>query len=365
MIRGIFTILIMSLLVLQPCLAAQDNAEGEEYLVGIDDILEINILQPEKLTVSVTVSPDGSISFPYIGNVRAKGLTLKQIQSDIENKLADGYMKYPLAAIFLKESRSRKFFVSGDIAKPGAYPLEADTTVLKAISIAGGFLKNGAFTRAKILRRKEGASANYETIEVNIKDAIAGLPGSDPALKPQDTVMVTQGKFLVYGDVASPGIYPMEEETTVLKAIAIAGGFSKLGSSSRVKILRPKDDNSGNETIEVNIKEAIAGAPGADPVLKAQDTVMISQGKFFVYGEVASPGAYPIEEETTVLKAIAIAGGFTKFGSSARVKILRPKDDNSGNETINVNIKEIMNGSSGKDITLKPGDTVVILEGII
>lgn len=274
----ILLILVISVLISQPPFAWAEKTEGTEYLVGVDDVLEINILQPEKLAVSVAVSPDGSISFPYIGDMQAKGLTLKQIQKDIEKKLADGYMKYPLITIFLKESRSRKFFVYGEIAKPGAYPLEADTTVLRAISIAGGFLKNGSLTRVKILRLKEGLDANYETIEVNIKDAMQGIPDSDIILQPQDTVMVSQGKFFVYGEVIAPGVYPMEEEATVLKAIAIAGGFTKFGSSSRVRILRPKENQRGYETITVNIKEIMSSSSEKDVTLKPGDTVVVHEG---------------------------------------------------------------------------------------
>src|SRR6185503_10840942 len=95
-----------------------------EYPIGIDDVLEISIIQPDKMTHMVRVSPDGFISFPFIGSVQVRGLTLSQVQERIENELENGYLKYPIVYVSLVESRSRKFFVYGEVQKPGTFPLE-------------------------------------------------------------------------------------------------------------------------------------------------------------------------------------------------------------------------------------------------
>src|SRR5688572_19704159 len=126
----------------------------DEYKVGIGDVLEISVLQPDQFTTTVTVAPDGSISFPYIGAVNIKGKGLTEIQNEIQNKLANGYIKYPVVTVYLKESRSRKFLVYGEVMRPGPYVLEDNTTVLRAISIAGGFTKFGSSSRVKVLRQK-------------------------------------------------------------------------------------------------------------------------------------------------------------------------------------------------------------------
>ena len=82
-----------------------------------------------------------------------------------------------------------------------------------------------------------------------------------------------------------------------------------------------------------------------------------------MYGEVVKPGTYALEENTTVLKAISMAGGFTKFGSS-RVKILRSRKGQPGYEAIKVNTNAIMDGNSGEDILLEKDDIVVVSEGV-
>lgn len=258
------------------------NAQpADEYKVGIGDILEASILQPEKLSTTLTVSPDGMISFPYVGNVGVKDLTLSQIQNNLEAKLADGYMKYPLVSVSLKESHSRRFFVYGDVSRPGGYPLDGDITLLKAISIAGGFSKNSSGAKVKVLRPKNGGSG-YQTIEPDIKGVLEGSSDADIGILPEDMVMVTisPARFYVYGEVNHPGVFPMEENTTVLKAIAVADGFTKYGSASRVKILRPKSDGTGYENIKVNIKAIMNGSPQEDMLLKTEDTVVVSEGVF-------------------------------------------------------------------------------------
>jgi polysaccharide export outer membrane protein len=170
------------------------EAKKDDYLVGVDDVMEIAVLQPEKMLTTVTVAPGGSITFPYIGNVMVKGMTLGAIQDEIQRRLADGYMKYPVVSVSLKEARSKKFFVYGEVARPGTYILEDGTTVLKAISIAGGFSKFGSSSRVRVLRPKEDASV-YENIKVNIKAIMNGSSVEDLKLQPGDIVNVAEGIF--------------------------------------------------------------------------------------------------------------------------------------------------------------------------
>lgn len=168
-------------------------ALGAEYAVGIGDVLEISVLQPDQFTTTVTVAPDGSITFPYIGNVVVRGKGLASVQEEIQSKLADGYIKYPVVTVYLKESRSRKFLVYGEVVRPGPYVLEDNTTVLRAVSIAGGFTKFGSASRVKVLRPTEGAG--YETIKVDLKRIMDGKSDQDVLLKPGDMVVVSEGIF--------------------------------------------------------------------------------------------------------------------------------------------------------------------------
>ncbi|MCK4882556.1 MAG: polysaccharide export protein [Candidatus Omnitrophica bacterium] len=175
-------------------LYAQEAVVDTPYTVGIDDILEISVLQPDQLLRVVNVAPDGNITFPYIGTVKVKGLTVAEIKTKVQDALADGYMKYPVVVVSLQESRSRRFFVYGEVMKPGTYAIAENTSVLRAISMAGGFSKFGSSSRVKVLRAKE-EGAGYETMKIDIKKVMNGSSDDDILLKAGDMVVVSEGVF--------------------------------------------------------------------------------------------------------------------------------------------------------------------------
>ncbi|MEI6437325.1 MAG: polysaccharide biosynthesis/export family protein [Candidatus Omnitrophota bacterium] len=175
-----------------PCL--DTSAAVGPYTIGVEDILRIEVLKPETINNQVNVSPDGSVSFPYIGSVMVKGRTVDQVQEEIQTRLGNGYMKYPLVSVTLIDSRSRKFFVYGEVLKPGAYAIEENMSVLRAISMAGGFTRFGSSSRVKVLRpRKSGPS--YEPIKIKITAVMDGDCSEDLMIKSGDVVVVSEGVF--------------------------------------------------------------------------------------------------------------------------------------------------------------------------
>ena len=169
-------------------------AATQAYTVGVDDVLEIAVLQPEKIDQLVTVAPDGSINFPYIGNVPALGLSLGTLQENIQESLAKGYLKYPVVAVTLKESRSRKYFVYGEVNRPGAYPLDANATVLRGISNAGGFTKFGSSSHVKVMRPNKN-KPGYKLYKINMDQVMNGVASADMLIEPGDIIVVSEGVF--------------------------------------------------------------------------------------------------------------------------------------------------------------------------
>ncbi|MCA9405973.1 MAG: SLBB domain-containing protein [Candidatus Omnitrophica bacterium] len=443
----------------------------KEYKVGVDDVLDISVIKPQPFSSTVTVAPDGAITFPYIGSVHVKGMSLPDIQEEIQKRLSDGYVEYPIVSVSLRQSLSRKFTIYGEVLRPGAFPVEEDMTLLDAITIGGGLTVPGSTGRAKIVHPAEGGRP--QIIELNITDILNGV-AEDVVISPGDKIAVSVDKFLVYGQVLRPGAFPAEQNMTLIHAITMAGGFTSPGSSGKVKLLRPaqasskpsaekadqlsqlwKDHKNNSDKIikdgkfqilEADIASILKGdhqdvfvrpgdtvvvsldkfyisgqvqRPGSYPVEETMilphaislaggfvdpntkgtvkllrpnesgeqsavvesditsilegyhqdvkvlpgDTIVVSADKFFVYGEVQRPGMYPLETSTTPLTAITMAGGFTKFGSASRVKILRLNEQYNLYDTINVDIKDVISGYSKADVVLKSGDVVVVEEG--
>lgn len=167
---------------------------SQVYTVGVGDILDVSILQPEQMTTRVTVSPGGDISVPYIGSVYVKGRTIAGTQSLIQQKLANGYLKYPVVTVSLVESRSRSFTISGEIIRPGNYALLENTTVLKAISIAGGFTRFGSSSRVKILRPRKDRPG-YISIKVDLQAVLDGDAKADIVVEAGDIIVISEGVF--------------------------------------------------------------------------------------------------------------------------------------------------------------------------
>ncbi len=164
------------------------------YRVGISDKLRVHILKPEEYSSEVMVSPDGTITVPYIGIVYVRERPLEEIQAEVQKRLAEGYLRYPVVSVSLIESRSRKFYVYGEVTNPGEYPLEENMTVLRAVTLAGGFTKFGSSSRVKVLRAKKNAPG-YDPIKINIKTLMEGEESSDIPVQPGDIVVVSQGIF--------------------------------------------------------------------------------------------------------------------------------------------------------------------------
>jgi len=334
-----------------------------QYTVGIDDVLDISVLEHDKLRTMATVAADGSISFPYIGNVQVKDKTLQEIEKEISDRLADGYIKYPVVSVSLIKSRSRNFFVYGEVNRPGAYSITDNMTVLKAISVAGGLTRDGLYGKVKV-RRPEKDNLGYKDVSIDIRGTTKGNSRTgDMLLRLEDIVVVEPSeKFFVYGEVVKPGQYLLEDNMTVLKAISVAGGLARDGLYGKVKVRRPEKGKLGYKDIIIDIRGTTKGnSRTGDMLLHPRDIVVVEPNeKFFVYGEVVRPGQYLLQDNMTVLRAIAVAGGFTKFGSPSRVKILRPVKEKAGYETIKVDIKGAMKGILGADILLQPGDIIVV-----
>ena len=149
-----------------------------DYLIGVEDVLTVVFWREKDMSAEVVVRPDGMISLPLLNDVPAVGLTPEGLAATIE-KAAIKFVKDPGATVIVKEIRSRKVYVIGEVARPGPIQLTAELNVLKALSEAGGFIE-GAKKGDVVVVRAEGGSErrfkfNYnevikgENLQQNIK----------------------------------------------------------------------------------------------------------------------------------------------------------------------------------------------------
>jgi polysaccharide biosynthesis/export protein len=159
----------------------------EKYRLGTEDVIEISVWKEPDMTKQLVIRPDGKISYPLIGEIPAAGKTVKQVQEEISKRLEKFVTDASVTVILLK-SQHYKFFVTGKVNKPGEFIVGRRTTVLQAISMAGGLTPFASPSSIKIVRKEGGLDQVYP---FNYKDVSKGLLLSqDIYLQPGDVVVV-------------------------------------------------------------------------------------------------------------------------------------------------------------------------------
>jgi polysaccharide biosynthesis/export protein len=158
-----------------------------EYTVGADDVLSIVFWRDKELTADVTVRPDGKISLPLLNDVQASGLTPAQLKDRIVEE-SKKYVEDPNVTVVVKQINSRRVFITGEVRKPGPYPLTAPTTVLQMLSIAGGLGDFAKSEKIMVVRSENGKAVPYK---FNYKEVIEGKKlAQNIELKPGDTIII-------------------------------------------------------------------------------------------------------------------------------------------------------------------------------
>jgi polysaccharide biosynthesis/export protein len=158
-----------------------------DYVIGAEDVLAVIFWRDETISAEVVVRPDGKISLPLLNDVHAAGLTPAQLREVLDNE-ARRYVEEPNATVIVREINSRKVFITGQVARPGPYPLTSDTTVLQLIAMAGGLLEYANDKNIFVLRNEGGRSV---TFPFNHRDVVRRRNlGQNILLRPGDTVVV-------------------------------------------------------------------------------------------------------------------------------------------------------------------------------
>lgn len=157
------------------------------YKIGPQDVLQIDVWKEPEITRQVPVRPDGKISLPLLNDVQAVGLT----PMELANVISDGLKKFinnPQVTVSVSAINSRRAYVTGEVTKPGAFPLLPNMTVLQALTSAGGFTQFAKIKSIYILRTDSGKQTK---IPFNYKAVLEGKkPEDNIQLQPGDTVVV-------------------------------------------------------------------------------------------------------------------------------------------------------------------------------
>ncbi len=244
-------------------------------LLSAQDLLEITVFKVPDLTRELRIDSRGYITYPLIGQVRAKGLKPAQLERVIAQKLEQTYMNNPQVTVVVKESVQNRVTVEGAVNKPGVFPVSGRMTVLQAIALAGGLDARADVHSAVLLRRNANGQISQQPIDIA---AIRQGRMQDLMLIQDDRIVVqeaTYNRFTVDGSVAKPGVFQLQPGMTFMQAIAMAGGITELTDKTNATLFR-RDRHGQFRRYAVNL-EAIREGRAPDPLLERDDRIVMSE----------------------------------------------------------------------------------------
>jgi len=293
--------------------APELSSSPGDYQIGPEDLLEISVLEASDLNRTVRVSDDGAISLALLGSIQAAGLSTRQLQAVLEDRLRLTYMKDPQVSVFVQEMRSHPVSVFGAVEKPGVYQIRCAKTLVEVLSMAQGLANDAGDTvivvrhtgdpgdlavaalldsRSTAVRdvpseavvpipstvsRATDGTAGIEGITINLKDLLdSSDPRSNVLVYPGDMIKVTRaGIVYVVGQVHKPGGFLLKtnENISVLQAIALAEGLTSNAKGKEARIFVGGTNGSPKE-VPINLDKILAGkAPS--PLLKPDDVLFV------------------------------------------------------------------------------------------
>lgn len=243
------------------------DAIADSYRTGPGDVLNITVYDNDDLKARVRISENGTIVMPLLGRIEIGKLTVDQIADKVTKLLADGYLVNPQVNVFVEEYRSKKVVVLGNVRSPGIIELNGPITFLELISKAGGLDKEAGET-ATVQR---GAGDTKQVLVIDLKALVEkGDVSQNILINDGDSVFVSRsGMCYITGEVEAPGTYPCGDDTTVLKLIALSGGFTGKASKSSVNIVRI-----------VNNEKTVLKSVNLDTALQHNDVVVVPESFF-------------------------------------------------------------------------------------
>jgi polysaccharide biosynthesis/export protein len=257
-------------------------AAPEAYEIGPGDVLQVTVLGQAPFSGEFTVGADGIMPYPFLGKVKASELSPAELERKLTTLLSEGYLRRPQVSVTVKQYRSQKVYVTGEVKSPGPYGLRPERTLLSLLQDVGEL----------------APTAGHEVVVVRQPPM---PPAAEPAPWPDDADE--------NGDV-DPSPAP---------------------STSPVPMPRPgpalPGEVPGSEIFRINLRELRAGYPDRDIRLQVGDTVHFPKAaQVYVTGHVARPGTFRFEEGQTVFQVLAMAGGVTERGAEKGVRLVRLVD---------------------------------------
>ncbi|MDZ7262180.1 MAG: polysaccharide export protein [candidate division KSB1 bacterium] len=267
-----------AVLTILTCVLNPSGVPGQERKIQPGDALEIKIYEHEELSQAVTVSPEGTVDFPFLQGIPVDGITLERFQEILIAQLSRYMERRPLVVVRFTESYPIKVTVLGQVARPGLYSILNTTTLQGAIGAAGGFVPGAQLSQIKLIRQERG-KANNQVVNME-RFYLEGDPTCLPLLKDGDTIVVPGNPLAttlkVLGSVERPGSYEVSFRTSLMDVLFLAGGPTDEANLNDIKVVSLTGQNT--REVRINIKDLMKSKnPETIPFVEPGDMVYVPQ----------------------------------------------------------------------------------------
>jgi polysaccharide biosynthesis/export protein len=273
---GLLPLLSMLIFLLPSMVGAQAPPpiqQDKDYIIGPEDILEVQVWGNKDLNQTVFVRPDGRTSLPLVGEIAVAGKTVQQLQDHLTN-VYEKTVKGAVVTVIVKDIKSRPVYFIGGFGKPGVMQLTRELTLLQAISVVGGVVPNADAEKGFLLRGDKRIPIDFNRLVQR------GDLSQNPKLEPGDSIVVPLADAVyVNGEVKAPGAVKYSGDLTILKALTQVGGLTPLAAGGRVDVLRGNAEKK--ERIRVDVDKMMR-SPDENPDIRLQpnDIIFVPQRLF-------------------------------------------------------------------------------------
>lgn len=251
------------------------DAKQPTVRIAAGDMLDVKVYNLKAYEVRARVASDGSAIFPLVGALQVGGLSVEDLQNLLRDKLQqEGMIRDPHVSAVLSETPTQVATVSGEVMKPGNYPVRGKHTLIEMLSAAEGL--------------KDTASHTVVLDRPGLPEGIPIQLGPDPTqsryanipIFAGDTIIASRvGVFYVVGAVKNAGAYPLKATTptTILQAMSMAGGMGYEAELGNARLVRREGTSNRMET-KVDLNKIMRGK-GEDLTLQADDILMLPTNK--------------------------------------------------------------------------------------
>jgi len=330
-------------------------ATPQDYVLGPDDQILIDIYGVSEVSYKLYVSPEGTILIPNVGSVNVNGLTIADAKKLIKAKLSTIYRGITtgntFANISLGNIRSITVFIVGEITSPGSYTIPSLATVYNALYQSGGPKESGSFRNIELIRE------NKVIATVDLYDFLVYGKQANLRLQDQDVIKVLpyKNRVTLNGDVKNPAIFEMKEGETIKNLIEFAGGFTE--NAYRQSITAYRNTLKEKQVIDIDNKDfdTFQTEPGdAYTVGKLLDRF---ENRVQISGAVYRPGVYALTDDMKIKDLIMKADGLREDAFVNQAVIFR-KNNMRLPEMASFCPRKVLNDSD--NILLQRDDSVYI-----